>query len=211
MDAQMLTNASEEHRPMTGDCFVNPIRSLWVTAAALVLLFASTGCRGGGSGGGEVDMLKRAAGKIASSEMAKFNALELQDKDKVVFSSIGTILPEMDYGTGIYMKRYRKFTRYELKDIVKSDSMVAPYILVIDYTYDFMMTPPKAAKSPTDKAAEDAAAKETEFAPTTEHLVRRYHCDPNGNFVGKISDLPPPENFYSHGGVPPETSVLLPK
>jgi len=178
-------------------------RLSWV-ALAIVLVSSQSGC----GGGNEVERMKRAAAKIGDAEIAKFNAQELKYKDEVLFSSIGTILPEMDFGNGVFMKRYRVFKGYELKDIVKTDSMVAPYILVIEYSYDFMMTPAHDARNAGDTEARDLAAKDTEFKADLFHLIRRYHCDAKGNFVGKISDLPPLENFYAHGGIKPETSVL---
>lgn len=193
----------EEYRTMTSCSDSGWMKRLVASASVLALVTLWSGC-----GGNEVDRLKRAAEKIANAEMAKFNAQELKYKDEVYFSSIGAVLPEIDYGNGQYIRRYRIFNGYQLKDIVKTDSMVAPYILVIEYSYDFMMTPPKSAKSVQDQEARDACAKETQFIPELYHLIRRYHCDAKGNFVGKISDLPPLENFYSHGGIPPETSVL---
>lgn len=173
-------------------------------APAIVAAMVLSGC----GRESEVGMLKAAAKKIATAEIAKFNAAELQYKDKVVFNGIGELLPDMDYGNGVFLKRYRKFTGYKLKDIVKTRSIIAPYILVIEYDYDFMMTQPRAAKSSTDRAAAKLAEKDTKYHSDRCHLIRRYHCDAKGNFIGKISNLPPLESYYIHGVLPPEESVL---
>ena len=164
--------------------------------AMVASLFACNGYRGGPAVGDRafVAMLKEKAAALAQAEMAKYNALDELYKDKVEFSSLS--IPVIGSSSGAYLKQYRRFEGFEIKDIYyRPESLLYPIVFEISFDYETFATDVVHATTPD---AAEAAKAMTQFNSYGRYaLTRRFRCDMNGNYVGSLPPRPPIPNFFS--------------
>ncbi|MBI4559928.1 MAG: hypothetical protein HY706_20245 [Candidatus Hydrogenedentes bacterium] len=154
-----------------------------------VLVVATLGCQAGPP---TVAQLQEKARELAEVELAKFNAIERTYQD-VVDHHENTFMPEI--GGSVYLKMYRVFESYEVRDIRKTDSVIQPYFYDILYKYRLLSTRPREASDP---ASPEKAKGDREFIVAGEYYaLRSYPCDDKGNYRGTLPDLPTRDTHYN--------------
>ena len=138
-----------------------------------------------------ITTLQQTAATLADREIKAMQAAEYAYKDTV---ETYDIRHPIIVGATHSMKWYREYTDYALVDIYRSDSLLEPIIIELEYRYDYMRTTIRASfhYKGNDRRvqAEKAAAADTEYVLEGKGFVvrRRYQCDAFGNVV---SEFPP--------------------
>ena len=146
-------------------------------------------------GASYTDMLIRKAQELAEKELGRMSAAELTYRNTVSFQEL--VGPMFTPGTGNYMKMYRSFNEFTIKDIYRSESFVYPVAVEIEFKYQFLNTQPRSSALPNARALSRA---DTRFSVVGSYtLTRRYRCDGEGNYTGRLPELPPRPNFYRRG------------
>ncbi len=142
--------------------------------------------------------LQSMAARLAEREMVAMQVAELAYKGEVAtYPFAHPIYAEATHN----MKWYRQYTGYSLVDIYRSDSLLEPIIIEIEYTFDYLRTPIRSSfhyPGPTGRTkAKRAAAKDSEFTTEGTQLTlrRRYQTDAHGNV---ISEFPPLASHLEH-------------
>lgn len=142
-----------------------------------------------------VELLMRKAKELAERELGRMSAAELTYRNTVSFQElVGTMFTP---GTGNYMKMYRSFNDFSIRDIYRSESFVFPVAVEIQFEYQFLNTQPRPSTLPD---AEALSKSDTRFSIAgTYTLTRRYRCDGEGNYTGRLPELPPRPDYYRRG------------
>ncbi|MCH7959445.1 MAG: hypothetical protein IID08_04915 [Candidatus Hydrogenedentes bacterium] len=162
-----------------------------------VLLAACGGSRDGDSGPnrGVADraLLARAE-ELAQSEIARLAAEALVYRSNAELHE--TILPVIGSKVGVYVKMYREFTGYEVVDIVRSNSILYPVEIAIRFDFDVLATEVRSIGAPDAQVHAQADYRFRVFRQDS--VRRRYRCDPEGNPVDILPELP---RLKFYGGV----------
>ena len=138
-----------------------------------------------------VEMLKEKACALAEAEIVKFNEIEQQYRDEVEFHEFMTVAP-----TRLFQKSYREFRDYELTDIYRSDSYLTPVVYEIKYSFDYYTTPQRHIEGDEEGAKKTCQDDQGFKLYTSNSLVRRYRCNAEGEYDGKLADLPAAEELF---------------
>ncbi len=133
------------------------------------------------------DLLKQNAVDFADAELARLSAIELMYRDKTYFHSFRMSLG--DITASAYAKTYRQFTDSRLVDITRSESILHPLLLTIDFDYDILASELVLSKMRDRRKASTAHSLKTytfSRSGTTRHV---YICDEMGR---PLDPLPPP-------------------
>ncbi|MEK7793998.1 MAG: hypothetical protein AAB353_05695 [Candidatus Hydrogenedentota bacterium] len=140
-----------------------------------------------------VDQLKAKANALAERELGRMAATEMLYRNVVELQTPG--IDQLPDGTGAWVKIYRSFEGYEIKDIVRSDSYLSPIEYEIEYRYTIFSTRP-LSQLEADGAAR--AAKDSFFDPLAVRTVSNtYKCDAWGNVVGDFPNLLDRVNYFT--------------
>ena len=140
-------------------------------------------------------LLMRKARELAESELGRMSAAELTYRNTVSFQELTGA--QFVGGTGNYMKAYRSFDEYIIRDIYRSESYVFPVTVEIEFKHKFLHTKVRPSMLPN---AESTSQSDTRFEVAgTYALTRRYRCDGDGNYTGQLPELPPRPNYYRRG------------
>jgi len=144
-----------------------------------------------------VDRLLRSAYRLAEQELAQFRKSEEMYKDKLMTHPF-TLNP-FHPGAKMYVKWYRDFTGYEVRDIYRSDSFLWPAVFEVAYNYDLMHTDIRTTierdeflgLDPREQAAED-----TEFEKGNSFtVIRRYRAKLDGEVENNLPPMPSRDVF----------------
>ncbi len=152
-----------------------------------------------------VDMLKEKAADLAEADLTRFNVADAAYKAKVQLHTQDLPMGE----TGIYIKMYRHFTGYEVRDIYRSDSLIYPIAYAIRFYYEIVATAPQHMDLP---GAEEKAKRDNEFKVVSKHSITRYYaCDDDGDYAGNLPEVPARPNYYTRfQGIDPEPGAVRP-
>ena len=147
--------------------------------------------------------LEDQAHKLAEADLARFNAAEEQYKNEVSLEVDPANPNPFREGVGAYFKWYRNFTAYKIADIQRSESLLKPIVIQIEYTCDMMAT------NAWDEDAKDEflgidprknAEKETAFNVQRQvRFLREYPCDAHGSPLPTDDAVIPRGNFFVQG------------
>lgn len=158
-------------------------------ALLCVMLAACGGSRSGDSDsnrGVEDRALLARAEELAQSEISRLAAEALVYRSNAELHE--TVLPMIGSKVGVYVKMYREYTGYEVVDIVRSDSVLYPIEIAIRFDFDVLATEVRGMGEPD---AQTHAQADYRFRVFRQDSVRRrYRCDPEGNPVDILPELP---------------------
>lgn len=146
------------------------------------------------------DFLTQKAAELADAELARLSAIELMYRDKTYFHSY-----RMSQGNifgAAYAKIYRQFTDSRLVDITRSESILHPLVLTIDFDYDILASE-LILSNIKDRQKAFAAHNLKTYTVSRSATTRRvYICDEKAR---PLDPLPPPlprPNVWDegHGG-----------
>lgn len=133
------------------------------------------------------------AARLAQSEIAKFNTIELTYKDTVEFHQHKK--HPFNPGGGVFVKSYTEYTDYWIKDIRQTDSFLHPITFDIAYRLKFYAT--TGEHHSDTPGSEELAEKETEYHVRWEgEIVRNYACDATGEYVGDLPEIPERGHYF---------------
>ena len=137
------------------------------------------------------------ATKLGEREIARMSAAELIYRNQSFLNESAIKGDVLAPGFGMYLKIYRSFTGFKIKDIYRSESFLYPVAYDIEYDFDLLGTTPRVYSDP--KSVELSAA-DTQFNLIGRYnLTRRYKVDAQGNYTGTLPELPPRANFSTRG------------
>lgn len=144
------------------------------------------------------ESIRAKAEAFAQAELARMNAAEMMYRNKVTLHEI--TIPASGNISRVKVKMYREFTGYEVVDIYRSDSVLAPIVYEIKYQYNLYSTP---ARNSANKVEYELAEHDTKFFLDGQYAItRRYPCAPNGEYAGTLPPLPPRPDFFAKGADP---------
>ncbi len=150
-----------------------------------------------------IEALKQKADTFAQSEMARYNAIELIYKNIPELHT--TRVPINNNLIKGWTKTYRRFTEYEVVDIVRSESMLSPIQYEITFHYEQYNTPYRKTDAPNaQQLCEDDFEYELRF---TESLTRTFACDTQGELLESVS-APPERPLYFKRDYLRETTTM---
>jgi len=186
-------------------------------ACLLVLVAAVAGCDGGdGSGGGgegypvdspgasasvTVESLQEKAVELASRDLERLNAAEMMYRNRVYAHHylLG------DIQRVAYAKLYRHFTDFDVKDIRRSDSLLRPYAIDLEYRFDYVGTEGIVGNY-QDLESVEKVKNDFHFRVLGENVLRRlYFCDAsgacylNGELAEEASEALERPNYWTLG------------
>lgn len=130
--------------------------------------------------------LQQKADRFAQSELARYNAAELIYKNIPELHT--TRVPINNQLIQGWTKTYRRFTDYEVVDIVHSESILAPIQYEINFHYEQYNTPYRKTDQPTaQEQCENDFRYELRF---TDSLIRHFDCDEKGDLLEGVSEIP---------------------
>lgn len=144
---------------------------------------------------GYIEMLRAKAAALAESELARMAAVELIYRSRVQLHESED--PIFLNKFGVYMKLYRNFKGYRLIDIVRSESLMFPIIIEIQYDFDLLATKSHPMDAPN---AKDLAKGERDLRALGNYSFSRlYRCDIAGNVVEGAGQFLPRPDLYALG------------
>lgn len=142
---------------------------------------------------GYIDMLRAKAAALAESELARMAAVELIYRSRVQLYE--TEDPVFSNKIGVYMKLHRNFTGYRLIDIVRSESLMFPIVIEIQYDFDLLATKTHPMKAPN---AKELAKGERDLRVLGHYsFLRLYRCGVDGNVVEGAGQFLPRPDLYA--------------
>lgn len=140
-----------------------------------------------------VDQLKAKAKALAERELGRMAATEMLYRN--VVESQTPAYDQLPSSLGAWVKIYRNFEGYEVKDIIRSDSYLSPIEYEIEYRYTIMSTRPVMSLG---AEGAQSAIKNSFFDPVADRtVVYTYKCDAWGNAVGDLPKLLDRVNYYT--------------
>jgi hypothetical protein len=129
---------------------------------------------------------------LARQQMVRFNAIELIYRnmpEKHSVRSPATLVKESGW-----VKVYRRFSSYTVKDIRRSESLLHPIIYDVEFSYDVFGTRFRNMK---EKNALPATQLDNSFAVQySDTLHHAYQCDEFGNLLEKVPAFPKRPNYF---------------
>lgn len=137
------------------------------------------------------------AERFAAGELARLSAAEMLYRDRVYLHVYS--YPSAGLQNSAYAKRYRQFTDYEVLDVVKSNSLLHPYLFEIQYNFEILSTDGVPVTIPNVKAAR-AAARDHRFRRIRSDTIRlEYRCDRDGDPVQSTPTILERPNYFQKG------------
>ena len=136
--------------------------------------------------------LQERAVSLASSELARLNAVELLYRNIPMRHQIqNPAIFRIDQG---WTKVYRRFSGFEVKDIRRSDSLLAPIIFDIDYEYEAFGT---VFRKESDGAALEETKTDVIYESIYSDIIRvEYSCDDKGNLLNSQKEYMPRPKYF---------------
>ena len=155
------------------------------------------------SGRDHIERLETKADIFAQSELARYNAADLIYKNiPELHSTRVPINNQLIHG---WTKTYRRFTEYEVNDIVQSESLLTPIHYEITFHYEQYNTPYRKTDQPdAQQQCEEDFQYELRF---TDSLTRTFACDKEGELLETVS-APPERPLYFKKDYLRETTTM---
>lgn len=168
---------------------MNSLKNIFVILCTGCFLSACTGSPSGAPPDSDSDhtqVLLEKADRFAQSELARYNAVELIYKNIPELHT--TRVPINNKLLQGWTKTYRRFTDYEVVDIVQSGSLLAPIQYEITFQYEQYNT----SYRKTDEAnAQELCEKDFQYTLRfTDSITRNFACDEKGIPLNSISEMP---------------------
>jgi len=136
--------------------------------------------------------LQQKAINLASSELARFNAIELLYRNIPIRHRItnpGTM--HFDFG---WVKLYRRFSDFEVKDVRRSDSLLTPIIFEVEYDYELFGTRfNRESEGPALAKTREDIVFEVRHSDT---VTVFYGCNESGVMVNSDQEYLPRPNYF---------------
>lgn len=171
---------------------------LSITALACILILGCSQSLPIGSSPAEESItvyghrLHQKATDLATSELARLNAMELMYRNIPMRHRIQNPATLM-IDTG-WTKVYRRFSGFEVKDVLRSDSLLSPVLYEIEFKYDIFATQFR-------KEGDGSALEETKMDKVYEPLYSdvlnvKYGCNEEGELMNPDLGFLPRPNYY---------------
>ncbi len=154
--------------------------------------------------------LMKKANAIAESEIARLAAAEMLYRNKVMIHAYEMdLLAGTSPATEVWIKLYRSFTGFEVLDIERAPSLLAPLKITIRFDYDRVGTREVRGNRSTpglyDLVRQDVAF----IVHDKESIVREYSCSGRGDPIRLPSPILKRPNIWLKGTKPPLGDVWL--
>ena len=171
---------------------------LSITALACILILGCSQSLPLGSSPAEESVtvygqrLHQKATELATSELARLNAMEMMYRNIPMRHQIqnpATLL--IDTG---WAKVYRRFSGFEVKDVLRSDSLLTPVLYEIEYQYDIFAT---QFRKERDGDALEETKKDKVYEPLYSDVLNvKYGCNEFGELINPNLEFLPRPNYY---------------
>ncbi len=107
--------------------------------------------------------------------------------------------PSAGLRNSAYAKRYRQFTGYHVLDVLRSDSLLYPYLFEIQYKFEILGTDGVPVNAPNVKAAQSAARDHRFRRLQSDTITIEYKCNSAGEPIEATDVILDRPNYFQKG------------